>query len=63
MVIKGDITPFLIGSTGLTFPLWGTWLSSGWNIALGVAGAIVLGLTIYNKILEIKQRRRDLKKK
>ncbi len=61
MVLKGDITPALIGGTGLTFPLWGALLSSGWNVALGIAGGIVLLLTIYSKILEIRQRRRDLK--
>jgi hypothetical protein len=49
-----------LGGAGVTFPAWGEALTTGWQGLVGVMGAVVLVLTIYNKILEAKQRRRDL---
>lgn len=42
-------------------PFWAAWMTSWWQVMIAIAGAVVLGLTIYNKVLEIRQRRRDLK--
>lgn len=51
---------WLYGGAGVTFPAWGNALTAGWQVAVALMGGIVLALTIYNKILELKQRRRDL---
>ena len=61
-MIRGDLVAASVGGWGLTYPLWGSWLNSGWQVGIAILGAIVLVLTIWNKVLEIKQRRKDLKK-
>jgi len=51
----------VIGSVSVSSLVWWSWLSSGLQIIVAIGGAILIGLTIYNKVLEIQQRRRDLK--
>lgn len=58
-----DISAYAQGGVAVTFPAWGQFLTSSWQVMVALMGAIVLGLTIYNKILEAKQRRRDLRSK
>lgn len=55
-----DMSTWSLGVSSITFPAWGQILAEGWQLLIGFMGAVVLGLTIYNKILEAKQRRRDL---
>jgi hypothetical protein len=55
-----ELLPVAQGSAGVTFFAWAPWLSDGWAVIMAVLGATVLVLTIYNKILEIKQRRKSL---
>jgi hypothetical protein len=58
-----EIIPIAQGSAALTFPAWGPYLSGGWNVLIAMMGMVVLALTIYNKALEIKQRRKDIRDK
>lgn len=55
-----DLNAWLQGGVGLSFPAWGQYLMTGWQVLIGLMGGVVLALTIYNKYLEVKQRRRDL---
>lgn len=56
-----EIAPFAQGGAAVTFPAWAPLLSSGWNVLIAVLGGTVLILTIYNKFLEIQQRRKALR--
>lgn len=56
-----DLSAYTQGGVAVTFPAWGQLLTEGWQVFVGVLGAVVLCLTIYNKVLEAIQRRRDLK--
>jgi uncharacterized integral membrane protein len=51
------------GSVALSYPAWAIHLSSQWSIIVAVLGAVVLLLTIWNKVLEIKMRRKSLREK
>jgi hypothetical protein len=55
-----DVSLYLQGSAALTWPAWSVLLSTGWNYTIAVLGGVVLIMTAWNKILENKQRRRDL---
>ncbi|MEM8773847.1 MAG: hypothetical protein AAGF53_02375 [Pseudomonadota bacterium] len=48
------------GSLGFTFPVWADMMVQGWQVTIAILGGLVLAATLYNKILEIRQRRRDL---
>jgi membrane protein CcdC involved in cytochrome C biogenesis len=56
-----EIIPIAQGSAAVTFPAWSPFLSSGWDVLIAAMGMIVLILTIYNKTLEIKQRRKEMR--
>ena len=56
-----DGIPIIQGSAAVTFPAWSLLLANGWDIAIAVLGVAVLVLTIYNKTLEIKQRRKEIR--
>jgi hypothetical protein len=58
-----EVIPIAQGSAALTFPAWAPYLSGGWNVLIATMGMVVLALTIYNKVLEIKQRRKDMRDK
>jgi len=60
-MLRSNVTAAAAGAGGISFPIWNNFLTSGWSILIAVMGAIVLGLTIWSKILEIKQKNRDLK--
>jgi tetrahydromethanopterin S-methyltransferase subunit E len=53
-------SPIFQGSAAVTFPAWSLLLSHGWDVVIAVLGVIVLVMTIYNKSLEIKQRRKAI---
>jgi hypothetical protein len=57
-----DIVPIAQGSAAITFPAWAPFLSGGWNILIATLGMVVLVMTIYNKALEIKLNRRNVKR-
>lgn len=50
------------GAAGLTLPIWIVWLPVFWQAVIALGGGFVLALTAYNKILEIKLKRQELKK-
>jgi tetrahydromethanopterin S-methyltransferase subunit E len=56
-----EIVPIAQGSAAVTFPAWSPFLSGGWDVLIAAMGMIVLILTIYNKTLEIKQRRKEMR--
>lgn len=56
-----DAPAYALGGLGLTFPVWAQTLEQVWTILIGFLGFVVLVLTIYNKVLELRQRRRDLR--
>ena len=56
-----ELFPVVQGSAGVTFFAWSPWLSDGWSVIMAVLGAAVLILTLYNKMLEIKQRRKSIR--
>lgn len=62
-MFKGNVAAVTAGVSGASFPFWETWLTSGWSTLIGVGGAIVLALTIWNKCLAIRLKNRDLRKK
>lgn len=55
-----DLPHWLYGGAGASSPLWLNSLTTGWQIVIAIMGFIVLSLTIYNKILEIRQRKKNL---
>jgi hypothetical protein len=57
-----DSIPIALGGSGLSFPFWSQWLSSGWSALVAFLGGIVLALSIWRLVLDIRQKRRDLKK-
>lgn len=59
--MNSNVATAAIGSVSISSLVWWSWLSSGLQIIVAIGGAVLIGLTIYNKILEIKQRKRDLK--
>ncbi len=56
------IAPLVLGSAGVTNSIWLEYLPIAWQVLIAILGAIVLVLTIYNKWLEAKQRRKDLQR-
>lgn len=60
-MIKSNVTAVATGAGGLSYPFWNAWLTSGWSTLIAILGAIVLALTIWNKILEVRLKNRDLK--
>lgn len=62
MTLSPNTLPIAAGTAGISNPLWMDLLSSSWQIGIGGLGALVLILTAWNKILDIKQKRRDLRK-
>lgn len=58
-----DVVPATAGALGVTFPAWGNLVTSWWEGFIAILGAIVLVLTIWNKWLEIKQRRAEMGRK
>ena len=55
-----DGTRIAAGTALVANPVWMAQLSVLWQGALSIAGAVVVGLTIYKLILEIKIRRQTL---
>lgn len=47
-------------AAGLTMHIWLSWVPVVWQGAIAFLGGIVLVLTVYHKLLEIKQKKRDL---
>lgn len=57
-----DAVDTAAGAAGLTLPIWIAWLPVFWQIVIALGGGVVLALTAYNKILEIKLKRQELDK-
>jgi hypothetical protein len=57
-----DTVDTATGVTGVTLPVWITWVPVAWQGIIAVLGAIVLLLTLYNKILELRLKKRELSK-
>lgn len=45
----------------LFMPLWLQWLPMVWQLIVSILAGIILALTAYNKILEIRLKRKQLK--
>lgn len=58
---EGMPIPTTTGGVALVFPFWADWFVAGWQVLIAIMGGIVLALTVYNKWLEIKKNRRDLR--
>lgn len=50
------------GVTGVTLPLWISWVPVAWQGIIAVIGAMVLLVTLYNKILELRLKQKELEK-
>ncbi len=61
-MLRGNGVSAATGSAGVSFPFWDMSLSSGWSILIGLAGGLVLLLTIWDKVLQIRLKNRDLRK-
>lgn len=48
-------------AVSLFMPLWLSWLPAVWQLLVSVLAGLILGLTAYNKILEIRLKRKELK--
>ena len=48
-------------AVSLFMPLWLSWLPAIWQLLISVLAGLILGLTAYNKILEIRLKRKELK--
>lgn len=57
-----DTVDTATGITGVTLPVWITWVPVAWQGIIAVLGAIVLVITLYNKILELRLKKRELSK-
>lgn len=53
--------PFSVGTSALASPVWLSWINPAWQGLLAILGLIVLILTIWSKVLEIKQRKKALR--
>ena len=62
MGLTGNTAPALAGAAAVLNPVWLTWLPSVWQVGIALLGAAVLVATLWNKILDIKQKRRELRK-
>ena len=63
MSISMKETSITTGSAlSLFMPLWLDWLPLLWQFLISIVAGLVLFLTAYNKILEIKMRRKELSK-
>ncbi len=62
-MFKGNVVAATVGTGSLTYPLWTTWLTTGWQVAVAIAGGVLLCLAIRNKILENRKLRRELNEK
>ncbi|WP_138469169.1 hypothetical protein [Poseidonocella sp. HB161398] len=51
----------MVGTTGLSFPLWSDMLTRGHEIAIATGGVMVLFLTIRGKLLDNAIKRRQLR--
>ena len=47
-------------AVSLFMPLWLSWLPVFWQLLVSVLAGLILGLTAYNKILEIRLKRKEL---
>lgn len=56
-----DMYSYVTAGAAVTSPAWIDFMSHIWQTMVPLMGAIVLALTIWNKILENRQRRRDLR--
>ena len=62
MSISMKETAITTGSAvSLFMPLWLSWLPAVWQLLVSVLAGLILGLTAYNKILEIRLKRKELK--
>lgn len=62
MSISMKETAITTGSAvSLFMPLWLSWLPAIWQLLISVLAGLILGLTAYNKILEIRLKRKELK--
>jgi hypothetical protein len=57
-----EIIPLAQGSALVTFPAWSVLLSAGWSYTIAGLGAVLVVMTIYNKSLEIKLNRRNMRR-
>ena len=63
MSVSMKETSITTGSAiSLFMPLWLDWLPLVWQFLISVVAGIVLFLTAYNKVLEIRIRRKELSK-
>jgi hypothetical protein len=58
--MQGDGVAATVGGVGLTAPLWFEHVGAVSQFLIGVLGFVVLVLTVWNKWLEIKIKRRAL---
>ena len=62
MSVSMKETAITTGSAvSLFMPLWLSWLPAVWQLLVSVLAGLILGLTAYNKILEIRLKRKELK--
>ena len=61
MKLSAAIAAGSAGRTNFVWLPWLPWLPLVWQFLIGALGAAVLAMTLWNKILENKQRRRDLR--
>ena len=62
-MLKSNAMAATVGAGGVAYPIWATWLTTGWSVTVAIAGGALLALAIWNKILENRKLRRDLAKK
>lgn len=46
-----------VGSSALTFPIWGMFLTHGWAFFIAVLGAAVLITALWKNILDVRTKR------
>jgi capsular polysaccharide biosynthesis protein len=48
-----------VGSSALTFPIWGMFLTHGWAFFIAVLGAAVLITALWKNILDVRIKRQE----
>lgn len=55
-----DTIPLGLGSIAALNPIWFDYFSAVYQLVLGLGGATIVGLTIYNKVLDVRIKRNTI---
>ena len=60
--MSSNLASTMVGTAGLTYPVWARVIGQGHDVILALLGLAVLLLTIRAKLLEIRVKRAELRR-